>query len=49
MLSLISGRVEAGGQTFHPVVFHSMSDTLFSLFEGFSIILLLQEISYERE
>ena len=31
---------EAGGRTFHPVIFHSMSGTLISMFERFFIILL---------
>ena len=31
---------EAGGRTFHPVVFYSMSGTLISIFEGLFIILL---------
>ena len=33
---------EAGDRTFDPVVFHSMSGALISIFEGFFIILLLQ-------
>ena len=32
---------EAGGRTFCPVVFHSMSGTLISIFEGFIIIIIL--------
>lgn len=32
---------EAGGWKFRPVVFHSMSGTLISIFEGFFIIIIL--------
>ena len=31
---------ETGGWMFHPVIFHSMSGTLISIFEGFFIIIL---------